>query len=127
MDSLKIAELKRAHQEFFKTNKNQKIKSRINYLKKLKRVIDGNENLIFKALHKDLKKPIFESFASEILMIQKEIDFFTKNLKALSAPVKVSGSLINFPSQDYIISEPYGNILMISPWNYPFQLALVPL
>ena len=127
MVSLKIAELKRAHQEFFKTNKNQKIKSRINYLKKLKRVIDGNENLIFKALHKDLKKPIFESFASEILMIQKEIDFFTKNLKALSAPVKVSGSLINFPSQDYIISEPYGNILMISPWNYPFQLALVPL
>ena len=46
MDSPKIAELKRAHQEFFKTNKNQKIKSRINYLKKLKRVIDGNENLI---------------------------------------------------------------------------------
>ena len=127
MDSLKIAKLKRAHQEFFKTNKNQKIKSRINYLKKLKRVIDVNENLIFEALHKDLKKPIFESFASEILMIQKEIDFFTKNLKALSAPVKVSGSLINFPSQDYIISEPYGNILMISPWNYPFQLALVPL
>ena len=50
MDSLKIAELKRAHQEFFKTNKNQKIKSRVNYLKKLKRVIDGNENLIFEAL-----------------------------------------------------------------------------
>ena len=127
MVSLKIAELKRAHQEFFKTNKNQKIKSRINYLKKLKRVIDENENLIVETLRKDLKKPIFESFASEILMIQKEIDFFTKNLKALSAPVKVSGSLINFPSQDYIISEPYGNILMISPWNYPFQLALVPL
>ena len=84
MDSLKIAKLKRAHQEFFKTNKNQKIKSRINYLKKLKRVIDVNENLIYEALHKDLKKPIFESFASEILMIQKEIDFFTKNLKALS-------------------------------------------
>ena len=82
MDSLKIAELKRAHQEFFKINKNQKIKSRINYLKKLKRVIDENENLIFKALYKDLKKPIFESFASEILMIQKEIDFFTKNLKS---------------------------------------------
>ena len=127
MDSPKIAELKRAHQEFFKTNRNHKIKSRINYLKKLKRVIDENENLILETLHKDLKKPIFESFASEILMIQKEIDFFTKNLKALSAPVKVSGSLINFPSQDYIISEPYGNILMISPWNYPFQLALVPL
>ena len=54
MDSLKIAELKRAHQEFFKTNKNQKIKSRINYLKKLKRVIDGNENLIFNFTRVDI-------------------------------------------------------------------------
>ena len=47
MNSLKIAELKRAHLKFFKTNKSQKIKFRINYLKKLKRVIDENENLIF--------------------------------------------------------------------------------
>jgi aldehyde dehydrogenase (NAD+) len=40
---------------------------------------------------------------------------------------RVSSSVINFPSQDFLLSEPYGTVLMISPWNYPFQLAMVPL
>ena len=106
MDSPKIAELKRAHQEFFKTNRNQKIKSRINYLKKLKRVIDENENLIFETLHKDLKKPIFESFASEILMIQKEIDFFTKNLKMQSFHIMLC---FEFHFCNILIFIPRGN------------------
>ena len=60
-------------------------------------------------------------------MVQKEIDAFIKNLKEWAAPKRVSGSLLNFPSQDFLLSEPYGTVLMISPWNYPFQLTMVPL
>ena len=127
MDPSQIITLRKEHQKFFKEHKNQPVKIRINYLKKLKQVLVNHENEIYKALDKDLKKPLFESFTSEFLMVQKELDLFIKNLREWSAPKRVSGSLINFPSQDFIITEPYGTILMISPWNYPFQLAMIPL
>ena len=65
------------------------------------------EAAVFEALYQDLKKPIFESYTSEVLMVQKELDLHIKNLKEWAAPKRVSGSLINFPSQDYILSEPY--------------------
>lgn len=122
-----ITDLKEAHYQFFKAHKKQSLKVRIDHLKKLKKVLNEKEQDIFDALDRDLKKPVFESFTSELLMVQKEIDAFIKNLKEWAAPKRVSGSLLNFPSQDFLLSEPYGTVLMISPWNYPFQLAMVPL
>ena len=102
--------LKEEHYRFFKTHKNQPIKVRIQYLKKLKIVLEDKELEIYDALYEDLKKPVFESFASEFLMVLKEIDSFTKNIKEWAAPKKVSGSLLNFPSQDFLLYEPYGTI-----------------
>ena len=122
-----ITDLKEAHYQFFKAHKKQSLKVRIDHLKKLKKVLNEKEQDIFNALDRDLKKPVFESFTSELLMVQKEIDAFIKNLKEWAAPKRVSGSLLNFPSQDFLLSEPYGTVLMISPWNYPFQLVMVPL
>ena len=122
-----ITDLKEAHYQFFKAHKKQSLKVRIDHLKKLKKVLNEKEQDIFNALDRDLKKPVFESFTSEFLMVQKEIDAFIKNLKEWAAPKRVSGSLLNFPSQDFLLSEPYGTVLMISPWNYPFQLTMVPL
>ena len=116
-----------AQQQFFKQLKSKPISFRIDCLKRLKKQIELQETHVIKALNADLGKPSFESYTSEILMVQKELDLFIKNLKRWAAPKRVSGSLINFPSQDYILSEPYGTILMISPWNYPFQLAMIPL
>ena len=49
-----------------------------------------------------------------------------KNLNYWAQPKRISGSIYNFPSKDYVIPEPYGCVLNISPWNYPFNLALVP-
>jgi aldehyde dehydrogenase (NAD+) len=112
---------------FFKKLKADKISKRIHSLKRLKNKINNQEKEIIKALSRDLGKPSFESYTSEILMVQKELDLFIKNLKSWAAPKRVSGSLLNFPSKDYIIYEPYGTVLMISPWNYPFQLSLIPL
>ena len=122
-----ITKLKEGQKEFFKTHKTQPIKVRTNHLKKLKIVINDKEKDICDAIYKDLKKSVFESFTSEVLMVLKEIDCFIRNIDDWSSPKKVSGSLINFPSQDYLLYEPYGSVLMISPWNYPFQLAMVPL
>ena len=59
-------------------------------------------------------------------MVQKELSLLIKNTKEWEAPKRVSGSLLSYPSQDFIISEPYGTVLLISPWNYPFQLAMIP-
>jgi len=127
MNSSMITDLKEAHYQFFKAHKKQSLKVRIDHLKKLKKVLNEKEQDIFNSLDRDLKKPIFESLTSELLMVQKEIDAFIKNLEEWAAPKRVSGSLLNFPSQDFLLSEPYGTVLMISPWNYPFQLTMVPL
>ena len=127
MNSSIITKLKEGHTRFFKTHKNKPLKVRIQSLKKLKKVLEDKEQDIYDALYKDLKKPVFESFSSELLMVHKEIDSFIKNIKEWAEPKSISGSLINFPSQDFLLYEPYGTVLMISPWNYPFQLAMVPL
>ncbi len=127
MNPIIIADLKQRQHRFFKAHKNQSVKVRIQYLKKLKTVLKEKEQAIFDALYKDLHKPVFESYTSEVLMVQKELDAYIKNLKGWSVPKRVSGSTINFPSQDFLLSEPYGTVLMISPWNYPFQLAMIPL
>ena len=121
-----IENIKEKQLVFFKDFKTQDVKIRIQHLKKLKRVLEEREESLFEALYQDLKKPVFESFTSELLMVKKELDHQIKNIKEWAAPKRVSGSLINFPSQDYILSEPYGTVLLISPWNYPFQLAMIP-
>lgn len=120
-------QIRKDQQLFFEKLKTEGISSRIDHLKNLKRLINKRESKIIEALSADLGKPSFESYTSEILMVQKELDLFIKNLKSWAAPKRVSGSLLNFPSKDYILYEPYGKVLMISPWNYPFQLALIPL
>ena len=89
--------------------------------------IDRNEEKIYDALKKDLNKHEFESFLSEILLVKREIKLFTNKLNRWSKKKKVRGSIFNFPSKNYLVPEPYGNVLIITPWNYPFQLSLTPL
>ena len=99
---------------------------RINYLNKLKKEIIQNEDNIYSALHNDLNKPKFEAYTSEIGFLLNEIELFITHLNKWSKPKKVKSSIINFPSNDFVYSEPYGKVLIISPWNYPFQLAILP-
>lgn len=95
-------------------------------LKKLFHVISKQEEDIIKALYEDFKKPDFETFLTEINVVKSDLKDAIKNIKAWTKPKKVRASILNFPSSDYIYSEPYGKTLIISPWNYPFQLALCP-
>lgn len=112
---------------FFNSGASKSIQYRINSLKKLKKNISLNENEIINALKSDLGKSETETFFSEIALIYIEINLALKNVKRWSKKRKVSSSLINFLSSDYIIPEPYGVTLNISPWNYPFQLSISPL
>lgn len=103
------------------------IKFRVNCLKSLLSVIEKYEADICAALKSDFYKPEFETYATEILFVKKELKLTIKNLKKWAKPKRIKSSLLNFPSRDYIYQQAYGRVLIISPWNYPFQLALSPL
>lgn len=94
---------------------------------KLLDVIIKHEDAIIQALFEDFKKSAFESVLTETSYVISELKDTIKNIKSWAKPKKVLPSLLNFPSTDYIYKEPYGTVLIIAPWNYPFQLALCPL
>lgn len=103
------------------------VSERKEVLKKLLRNIIVHEEEILDALHKDFKKPRFEGVISETGYIISDLKNTIKNLDSWAKPKRVFPSILNFPSSDYIYSEPYGKVLIIGPWNYPFQLAFSPL
>jgi aldehyde dehydrogenase (NAD+) len=89
--------------------------------------IDVNEDAILNALYADFAKPRFEGLVTETALVKSELRYIIKNLKSWTKPKMVWPSLLNFPSTDFIYKEAYGRVLIISPWNYPFHLALLPL
>ncbi|AMO19507.1 aldehyde dehydrogenase [Flavobacterium columnare] len=98
--------------------------------KVLKKLLDNlvkYETDMQDALYKDFKKPRFESMISETEYIINELRYTIRKIDSWVKPKRVFPSLLNFPSKDYLYSEPYGKILIISPWNYPIQLAFSPL
>lgn len=103
------------------------INERKEALKKLLKNIIVHEEEILEALQKDFRKPRFESVVSETSYVINDLKYTLKNLSTWAKPKRVFPSLLNFPSTDYIYKEPYGKVLIISPWNYPFQLAISPL
>jgi len=103
------------------------IKYRKETLKKLLFNIQKSEDLIVKALFDDFKKPEFEAVLTETNYVISDLKSTIKNIDKWAKRERVFPSLLNFPSTDFIYKEPYGNVLVIAPWNYPFQLALCPL
>jgi aldehyde dehydrogenase (NAD+) len=95
-------------------------------LTQLLSVLQREEDACCKALYEDCKKPEFEAYISEVNYVIGELKNTIKNLSSWSKPKKVWSSIINFPSSDYIYNQPYGKVLIISPWNYPYQLAIYP-
>lgn len=113
--------------DFFNKGFTLNIDFRIKMLKKLKSSIQKYEDDVYISLEGDLGKSKFESFTTEISSVYSEIDFHIKNLKKWSRDKLVKTPLFLFPSKSRIHYEPYGCVLIIVPWNYPFQLALIPL
>lgn len=96
-------------------------------LKQLLECINKYENEIVSALYNDFKKPAFEAIITETSFVISDLKHTLKNINKWARPKRVLPSLLNFPSSDYILNEPYGKVLIIAPWNYPFQLAFCPL
>ncbi len=112
---------------YFSKEKTRDISFRKKQLEKLYKSIKQHENEILIALKSDLNKSAFEAYETEIGMVYEELKFMLKNIKNFSKPRRIKTPLMHFPSKSYQYQDPYGCILIMSPWNYPFQLTLVPL
>ncbi|WP_313758266.1 aldehyde dehydrogenase family protein, partial [Tissierella sp.] len=113
--------------KYFDNGNTRSYKFRKTQLEKLKIVVKKHEKDIINALTLDLGKPIFESYTAEIGVVYQELNHAIKNLRYWMKPKKVPTPIYLQPANSYIYSEPKGIVLIISPWNYPFQLAISPL
>ncbi|GAB6109921.1 aldehyde dehydrogenase [Fusibacter bizertensis] len=127
MEKTDISTVVENQRVYFNTNATKDISFRKNMLKKLLAIIERYEEDIYEAVFKDLSKSKTETYMAEISIVLTEIKEALKHIERWNKPKKVKGVLSTFPSSNYIYSEPYGVVLILSPWNYPFQLALAPL
>ena len=116
-----------SQRDFFQTQTTKDINFRLENLKKLKKAILKYEPKLNESLKKDLNKSPFEAYVTEIGFVLEEISHHIHHLKQWVKPTKIRTDLVNFYSRSYILHEPYGVVLIMSPWNYPFQLLFDPL
>jgi aldehyde dehydrogenase (NAD+) len=128
MDTInQIEELRARQLSFFLSGKTRDVKYRKDVLCRLRNSIKNHEKDIYLALNKDLNKSSFEAYATETGIVLHEISTMIRNLRRWSAGKIVTTPLFAFPSLSRVIPEPFGRVLIISPWNYPFQLPMIPL
>ena len=122
-------ELAVKHQRlFFNSHQTKDIDFRISQLKTLRKAILTYEDRLYEALWKDLHKSKFEAYATEIGLVLTEIGKHIRHLRKWAKPERVcTNQMIHFWSISRIYKEPYGMVLIIAPWNYPFQLLINPL
>ena len=112
---------------FFAEGKTYEIRFRKAALKRLEASILAHEKEVCQALTEDLGKSETEGYMCEVGLTLAEIRGLYRNVKAYSKTKRVPVSMANFPAKGYLVQEPYGVTLVMSPWNYPFMLAMEPL
>ena len=113
--------------EYFSMGKTKDISFRLDKLKKLREVLKEEEDRVFKALEKDLKKSNFEAYITEVAMVYDDLNLHIKNIKKWSKKRRVKTPIVQFPAKSFVKLEPYGVVLIIGPFNYPFMLLMQPL
>lgn len=124
MNATEVLSLQRT---YFQSGATLPVSFRIAMLKKLKNAISKKQEAISDALYHDLGKSDFEGYMCEIGMALSEISYMIKHVKHFAKEERVKTPLAQFPSKSYRKPCPYGNVLIMSPWNYPFLLTIGPL
>ncbi len=121
-----IRNLVSAQRAFFNSGKTRPVSFRRAMLKKLRKAILLHEKEILSAVHTDLGKSDFEAFTTEITLVLREIQVMLHSLKRWTKPERRSAGIFNFPGSARVYHDPHGVCLVMSPWNYPFQLTIMP-
>ena len=127
MEKEEVSIIIEAQRKFFATGKSLGSEYRLEILKKLRSLIILHEQDIIDALWKDFHKPEFEVIATESRFVIKELNYTIRNLGKWTRSRRVRTPIVHFLSHSYISPQPYGQVLVLSPWNFPFQLAFMPL
>ena len=122
-----MKELVAQQRQFFNSHTTKDISFRIKQLTSLEDVLNDNIEHLDRAVFNDFKKSSFENYMTEIGIILYDIKQAKKKLTRWSSKQRVKTNLGNFPAKSYIIPEPLGVTLIISSWNYPYQLSLAPM
>jgi len=118
--TLSINEILLLQTKFFGLNKTKDLAFRKRQLKKLLNLLKANEQKLYEAIHKDFRKSEFETYETELAVLYGEIKTTINNLNKWAQPKKVKTNLANLLGKSFIYPEPYGQVLVIGAWNYPF-------
>ena len=127
MTQEQIREIIKAQREFFATGKTLSVSYRIQALDKLKSACETYKTEILEAIKTDLGKSEQEAFMCEYGLALSELSYMKKHIKKYARDKRVPTPLTNFASRSFVKKMPYGNVLIMSPWNYPFLLTIEPL
>lgn len=123
---MNIEKAVKRQQQFFKTGRTRDYAFRRTALLKLKVSMKRYEKELIKALQKDLRKSETESYMAEIGLTLSELEYHLQHLRKWMRPEHVKTPLAQFPARSFSVSEPYGVVLIMAPWNYPVLLCLEP-
>ena len=127
MQPTQIEALLAMQRDFFESGETLSVKFRLQALKKLQNAIKANEKEILAALTADLGKSGYEGYMCEVGLALSELRFMLKHAGKFSKEKRVHTPLAQFAAKSYQKPVPYGNVLIMSPWNYPFLLTVGPL
>lgn len=127
MQEASIAEIVKTQRKYFLTGATLPLERRKQCLLRLERSIQKHRGEIADALKKDLGKSEFEGYMCEVGLVVSELNFMLKHMEQYAANERVKTPLAQFAARSYIKKSPYGVVLIMSPWNYPFMLSLDPL
>ncbi|MCX7767546.1 MAG: aldehyde dehydrogenase [Flavobacteriales bacterium] len=122
-----LEEILARQRKFFQSGSTKDVDGRLRHLRTLERLVQKHSDDIFRALREDLGKSEFEAFGTEVLIVLKELEYFIGNLHRLSEPQRVDTPPFFAIATSEIHYQPYGQVLILSPWNYPIQLTLTPI
>ncbi len=120
------AEILERQRKFFASGATRPESFRRDVLARLRRMLEEHEEDIQKALYEDLGKSPMESYMAEIGMVKSELGYMERHLHRLMKKRRAATPLAQFAASSYMVPEPYGNVLVMSPWNYPLLLSLDP-